>query len=148
MKLDLSKPYDLQKAKSRFEKLCEKKAKIELTEFVDKGKTPNQHRYVHVCFGIMADHLGYSLESIKQKFKRMFADEYHTEGAYEENGEWFIKSFANGPEDDKRIFNKEQTTAFIEWLRMKAAELDIDIPDAETYRIYRFEIEKELEHIL
>ncbi len=148
MKLDLSKPFDLNKAKLRFYKLCQKGAKIELTEFLETSKTPSQHRYVHACFGILADHLGYRLESIKQKYKRMFAEEYPDLGLYEDNGEWFIKSFADGSESDKRVYNKKESSAFIEWMIMKASEMDIDLPDAETYRIYRFEIEKELQHIL
>jgi hypothetical protein len=135
MKLDLSKSFDLNKATLYFEKLKEKNAKIELKEF-RQSRSLSQNSYLHVCFTILSDATGYTIEEIKTITKR----EYGSFMVYEVKGNKFLRSTST--------LNTLEMTSFIEWLRHFANDqLGAYIPTSEEYLQSEFEISKQLEHI-
>ncbi len=63
--------------------LCEK-CKSELPE----SRTIQQNKFLHVCFGILAEHSGYSLNQIKILLKKEFGyynDEYIRNNMHDKN---------------------------------------------------------------
>ncbi len=151
MKLDLSNTFERKKAEARFSKLCEKGAKIELTEFRPNTKSPNIHKYAHVCISLFGGYLGYTLKEAKDLFKKQFAKEYPEMGTYTKNGNVFLKSFENGQDDDPRLFHREECEKFIDWLREFANDHGYYIPSSDEYNkseTLQWEIEKELQHFM
>jgi len=151
MKLDLSNPFERKKAEARFSKLCEKGAKIELTEFRPNTKSPNIHKYAHVCIDLFGGYLGYKSKSAKEFFKREFASAFPEIATYKENGQTFIKSFQNGRDDDETLFHREECETFIDWIRETANDHGYYIPSSDEYNkseTLQWEIEKELQHFM
>lgn len=140
MKLDLSTEFDQNKARTRLETLIQRGAKIELKEFIPV-RSLEHHRYAHKCIEIFfTKELGYTVDEGKQKAKMLFAQEYDW-ATYEVNGDRFFKSFAMTGDNDK-IFNREETTIFIDWLRNLANEHGTYIPTPDEYFMHQWEIEK------
>jgi hypothetical protein len=70
MILDLSKQFDIERAKTYFNKLIEKRVKIELCEKREK-RTINQNSLCHLWYRVFADHIGeLSYENCKRDVKR------------------------------------------------------------------------------
>jgi len=135
MKLDLSQSFDLNKGALYFEKLKDKQAKIELKEFRQSRSIP-QNSYLHVCFTILANETGYTIEEIKSITKREFGSFM----VYEKNGHKFLRSTAH--------LDTLEMTEFIDWLRQFASDqLGCYIPTSEEYLVSQFEINKQLEHV-
>ena len=74
MKLDLSKPFDLQRAKEYFNKLVESESKIELKKYSPK-RSLSQNAYLHVLFQVYCLRNGLynrTSQSINEKAFRFF----------------------------------------------------------------------------
>lgn len=131
MKLDLSKPYDKNKAENRFKVLLDEGAKIELTKIRHK-RTCKQNAYLHVCIDLIALELGYTSDQmkviLKQECKFM---------QYEKNGYVFLRR--------TRDMDTKELGEFIDWIVNFAGVQGIIIPSSEDYIKYRFEIDKEIE---
>ena len=135
MKLDLSNSFDCNKANSYLTKLIDKKAKIELKEF-RPSRSLTQNKYIHVCFGILADATGYTIEEMKIVTKR----EFQSFMIYEKNGVKFLRSTAD--------LDSLEMTMFIDWLREFANDqLGAYIPTPEEYMMSEFELLKNLERV-
>ena len=135
MKLDLSKSFDVNKANSYFEKLIEKKARIELKEFRAK-RSLSQNAYLHVCFGFIAKNSGYTIEESKVITKREFGSFM----IYEKEKFKFLRSTAD--------LDKLEMTSFIEFLRMFANDnLGVYIPTPEEFIENEFDILKQLQNV-
>lgn len=131
MKLDLKKQFDLNKAITRFKLLCDKKAKIELTEVRSK-RTVRQNSYLHVCISLFAIEVGNNLDEMKTDLKREC--EFMR---YEKNGNSYLKR--------TRDMDTKELTEFIEWIRTFAGKQGLYIPSSEEYIMNRFEIDREIE---
>ena len=134
MKLDLSIAFDNNKAKAYFDKLMDSKSKIELKEFKPK-RTVSQNKYLHVCFTIVANETGYTVEEAKTVLKR----EHGAFMVYEKEGNKFLRSTAT--------LDTLEMTMFIDWLRRFAMDHGYYIPTPEEFLQSQFEIEKELQYI-
>lgn len=134
MKLDLSKPYDLNRARQYFNKLIKKGAKVELKEYRNQ-RSLSQNAYLHVLFTIIANDTGYTVEEAKTAIKRRCDFMIYTK-----NTEKFLRSTTD--------LDTKEMTDFIDWLRLfSMEELDVYLPTPDEYLQGQFEIEKELEHV-
>ena len=135
MKLDLSNSFDKNKAQTRFEKLVEKGARIELKEFRG-SRNLSQNAYIHVCFTIVADEMGDTIYNTKQILKNQF-------GSFMLDvrpGLTLLRSTAD--------LNKEEISQFIDWIRdFSENTLACYIPTSEEYIANRFEIDRQLQHV-
>lgn len=130
MKLDLSKQIDLNKAKTRFEQLVEKGAKIELKEIRPTRSLP-QNSYLHVCLSLYGIHFGYTLNEAKTDLKRNYGL------VYEKGGKKYLRSTAN--------LDSKELTQFIEYIRDVAGQNGCYIPTSEEYLQNKFAIDREIE---
>ena len=130
MKLDLSKQIDLNKAKTRFEQLVEKGAKIELKEIRPTRSLP-QNSYLHVCLSLYGIHFGYTLNEAKTDLKRNYGL------VYEKCGKKYLRSTAN--------LDSKELTEFIEYIREVAGQNGCYIPTSEEYLQNKFAIDREIE---
>lgn len=130
MKLNLSKPFDLNKAETRFKILRDKGAKIELTEIRPK-RTIRQNSYLHVVISLFAIEIGNNLDEMKTDLKR--ACEFMR---YTKNGNQYLKR--------TRDMNTQELTEFIEWIRDYAGKQGLYIPTADEYIMHQFEIDKNI----
>ena len=131
MLLDLKLEFDREKFKKRCEKLLDEKAKIELTEKLEKRSLVH-NAYCHVCISIFCIEIGLTLEEGKTHLKRKC--EFMR---YEKNGEVFLKRSSK--------LDSKQMSEWIEWLRNYAGMQDIEIPSPEDYRRNWVEYEKQIE---
>ena len=129
--LDLSKAFDVNKSDAYYQKLKDKKAKIELT---DKGnkRSINQNSYLHVCIAIYSIHFGNTLEESKTDLKR----ECHFM-KYTKNDNVYLKS--------TRKFTSKELTDFIDWIRNFSSINGCYIPTVKEYETNSFEIDKEIQ---
>jgi hypothetical protein len=135
MKLDLSQPFDLQRAKEYFNKLVESESKIELKKYSPK-RSLSQNAYLHVLFQYIALETGYTTEQAKVLMKRRFGS-FMVETI---NGEKFLVSTA--------CLDSSQLTQFIDFIRQYASEeMEIYLLSADDYKFNRFEVEKELQGV-
>lgn len=135
MKLDLSQPFDLQRAKEYFKKLIESESKIELKKYSPK-RSLSQNAYLHVLFQYIALETGYTTEQAKVLMKRRFGS-FMVETI---NGEKFLVSTAS--------LDSSQLTQFIDFIRQYASEeMEIYLLSADDYKFNRFEVEKELQGV-
>jgi len=130
MKLDLSKEFDVNKAKVYFNKLLSNNKKIELKE-IQLNRTVTQNAYLHVCIALFAIEFGYTIDEAKTLLKRecnfMF---------YEKNNVLFLKLTRN--------MLTGELTKFIEWIRNYSSNEGCYIPTADEYKDNRFEIDKHI----
>lgn len=131
MKLDLSKSFDLNRAKLYFKKLSEEGKQIELKE-VRKVRTLSQNRYCHVCICLFAIEFGYSAEEAKTHLKRECESM-----RYQKGNEVFLRR--------TRDMDTKELTIFIEWIRTYASKQSCYIPGADEYLAQQFEIDKEID---
>ena len=131
MKLDLNKPFDLNKFKAYQDKLILKKAKIELKELRDK-RTLRQNSYLHILFSLYAIEFGYTLAEAKTFLKRK--SDLLT---YEKSGDKFLRSTAD--------LNTKELTTFIDWIRTFAGVNGCYLPTSEEYIQQSFEIDKDID---
>ncbi len=135
MKLDLSQPFDLQRATEYFKKLVESKSKIELKKYSPK-RSLSQNAYLHVLFGYIALDTGYTIEQAKVLMKRRFGS-FMVEVV---QGDKFLVSTAS--------LDSSQLTQFIDWIRQYASEeMEIYLLTADDFKFNRFEVEKELQGV-
>jgi len=104
--------------------LCEK-CKSELPE----SRTIQQNKFLHVCFGILAEHSGCSLNQIKILLKKEFG--YYNEVLNKKTGEVLIeyKSTAN--------MTKKEFSEFTEQVINFAGSHGVNIPPVEDYLYYK-----------
>ena len=130
MKLDLSKPFDLNRANLYYTKLKTDGSKIEL-KVVRESRTLKQNAYLHVCITLFAIEFVYTIEESKTHLKR--ACDFMR---YEKNEELFLKR--------TRDLDTKDLTTFIEWIRVHSAQEGCYIPTSEEYINQRFEIDKQI----
>lgn len=133
MKLDLSKDFDINKARTRLESLISKGSKIELRE-VTKPRTRDQNAYFHVCMAILGDYAGYTIDEMKIIIKDQL--EFMT---YEKNGHRFYVSTAD--------LDKELFTKLIDFTRSFGENHGCYIPTPDQYYHDKFYYDKELQHM-
>ena len=139
MKYNLSSTIDQQRAILRLETLIKRGAKIELKEFQPIRSMP-QHRYAHKCIEIFfVKELGYTMDEGKIVAKQLFAQD-NDWSTYTIGEHTFFKSFGMSGDVDK-LFNKEETMVFIEWIRNLANEHGTYIASAEDYLVHQWEID-------
>lgn len=131
MKYDLSKDFDVNRFRSRAEKLIKDKRRVDLTE-TRPVRTIHQNKYLHVCINLFAIHFGYTLEEAKTHLKRSCG--FMT---YDKNGETFLTGTST--------LNTLELTKFIDWIRTYSHDNGCYIPTAEEYIVHQFDIEKEIE---
>lgn len=131
MKFDTSKPFDKNKAITRFKLLLDKGANIELSE-IKPRRTVRSNAYLHVCISLCAIEWGNTLDEQKTDLKR--ACEFMR---YEKNGKSYLKR--------TRDLDTKQLGEFIEWIRNYAGQEGLYIPTSEEYIMHQFEIDKEIE---
>lgn len=86
-------------------------------------RTLDQNAYLHVCISIFAINTGYTLSEAKSFLKRQ-CDFMH----YVKNDMIF--------EVETHKQKVSETKDFISWIKNYAGMQGIDIPDAETYKVY------------
>lgn len=130
MKLNLSNPLDQQKALTYLNHLVEKREKIEIRK-IQKPRTINQNKYLHVCLKYFEEATGYTTNEAKDLLCE------HSGFTYEKNGHRFRKSTSD--------LTKEEMMEFIEFVRNFCHDnLGIYVPNSQEYMLNQFEIEKEL----
>jgi hypothetical protein len=128
MLLDLSNEYELKKAESYFNKLVLSKKKIEIKVHNNK-RSISLNAYLHVCLTLFAIEYGYTLEESKTLLKRLCG--FMT---YEKNGLKFLKKTSK--------LDNAECSKFVEWIRNYASQQGLYIPDAEEYKLNKFNIDK------
>jgi type IV secretory pathway VirJ component len=131
MKLNLSNPFDKNKAIVYFNKLIEKKAKIELSE-INQARSLSANAYMHVCIALMSIEWGNTLDEQKTDLKRA-CNFMH----YEKNGKRYLKR--------TRDLDSRECVEFIEFIRNYAAIQGLYIPTSEEYLYNKFDIDREIE---
>jgi len=116
--------FDLNKAFEELKAITDYSKSKTLT-FEDNAplRSLSQNAYLHVCISIFAIETGWTLSEAKDLLKDL-CDFAH----YEKNGHYFLKETSK--------MNSKELTDFIEWIRNYAGMNGINIPDAETYKIY------------
>lgn len=131
MKLDLNKPFDLNKFKSYCDKLILKRSKVELKELRDK-RTVKQNSYLHVIISLYAIEFGYTLTEAKTYLKRE-----SRQLTYEKNSIKFLRSTAD--------LNGKEMTDFIDWIRNHSSVNGCYLPTSEEYLSNSFQIDKDID---
>jgi hypothetical protein len=119
MRYDTKNANEIELLRKRVDWLIEKGKLVELKE-ARKSRSLDQNAYFHLCVGIWADDVGYTIEEAKTVIKRELG--YY----YEKNGQKFLESTANM--DTKRM--AELTDKFRLW---SSAEFGIYLPEPEEY---------------
>ena len=133
MKYDLSKPFDINKAKSRFQKLVEKRAKIEIKEY-KALRSLSQNSYWHLACGILGDYAGYTIDEMKIILKDQL--DFMT---YEKNGHKFYKSSAE--------LDTAEFTKLVDFTRAFGDQHGCYIPTPDEMTTQRFEVEQSIQHL-
>lgn len=135
MKLDLSIEYQKSRFIAYVQKLLDKEAKVELKEYRPQ-RSLSQNAYLHVCFGLIAQETGFTIEEAKTVLKREFGSFL----VYEKKGTKFLRSTAD--------LDTKEMTNFIDWLRSFAMDqLGVYLPTPEEHISCAFELEKQLENV-
>lgn len=121
---------EVKKAKQYFNKLLTSYSKFELSKITPK-RTLKLNSYLHVCINIYAIEFGYTLKEAKTYLKRICPFM-----VYEKNGQKFLKETSK--------MNSQECSEFIEWVRNYSAQEGLYIPDAEEYKLNKFNIDKEI----
>lgn len=140
MKLDLNKPFDLNKAKTRFKLLCEKGAKIELTEVMPK-RSVSTNAYQHALFSLYGMEFGERREYVKQVIFKI-----------EANREIFIREHTN--EDTGEIttylastseLDQKEASLAIDRFRDLSSQRGLYLPTGQEYLEAKFYIDQQIE---
>lgn len=118
MKYDLSNTLDLNKFKTRIDKLISAGKLIELKEIFPK-RTLDQNAYIHVLFGLFGIEYGLTLDESKQLIKGLLLK-------YEKRGKEFVKQTSK--------LDKLEMTRFIDKFRMFSSEQGCYLPTPDEYR--------------
>lgn len=130
MKLDLSIPFDRNKAETYFKKLMEEKARVEIKKHVSK-RTNLQNAYWHVACTILSNETGCTLPEIKKIIKDHLEFMVYTKGGHQ-----FYRSSAD--------LDKEEFINLINFTRDFGESHGYYIPTPEEYYESQFEIERQL----
>ena len=125
-------PLELKKANTYYEKLVSGGFKFELKKIIKK-RSLSINSYLHVCLSIYAIEFGYTLIESKTYLKRTCPFM-----VYEKNGQKFLKETSK--------MNNQECAEFVEWVRNYSAKQGLYIPDAEEYKLNRYEIDKEIKN--
>ena len=128
MKLDLSNPFDKNKAITYLDKLIQRSARIELREFKAK-RTIDQNSYFHVCCKLLGDYAGYTVDEMKIIIKDQL--EWMS---YMKNGHRFYRSSSD--------LDKGEFTNLIEFTRQFGQEHGCYLPTSEEFINHQFELMK------
>lgn len=130
MYLNLKNETDIKKAETYLNKLIDNKKKIELKE-IAKLRSLNLNSYLHVCITLYAIHFGYTLYEAKIYLKRecMFM-------VYDKKGVKYLKQTSK--------LDNSECSKFVEWIRNLASQNGCYIPDAEEYKLNKYNIDKEI----
>lgn len=131
MKLDLNKPFDLNKFKAYYNKLILKRCKVELKELRDT-RTVKQNSYLHVIISLYAIEFGYTLAESKTYLKRECKQLTYTKNNFK-----FLQSTAD--------LNSKEMTDFIDWIRTHSAVNGCYLPTSKEYLDNSFEIDKDID---
>ena len=131
MKYDLTNDFDINKAKTYFNKMLESKKNIELKE-VRKVRGIKHNAYTHVCITLFAIYFGYTLDEAKTHLKRN-CDFMR----YEKSGELFLKKTS--------LMDSKEISLFIEWIRNYSANKGCYIPNSTEYLTNKFNIDREID---
>ena len=131
MKYNLENSFDVERAKTYFNKLLSDKSKIEIIKNREV-RTIKQNAYLHVCITLFGINFGYTIEEAKTHLKRTC--NFMT---YEKNNEKFLRKTSE--------LDTLELTVFIDWIRNYSSDNGCYIPDANEYLMNKFEIDKEIE---
>lgn len=123
---------ELKKANAYYKKLVDSKSKFELRKIIPK-RSISLNSYLHVCISIYAIEYGYTLEEAKTYLKRICPFM-----VYEKNGQKFLKETSK--------MNNLECSDFVEWIRNYSAQNGLYIPEAEEYRLNKYEIDKQIDN--
>ena len=129
---DLSKIYDMNRAKKKLDALIASNKVVELTE-KKKKRTISQNSYMHVLFSIYGMETGYTAAEAKTVLKR----ECSNLMVYETNGEKFLKGTSE--------LSKDECQRFIDWVINFAAMQGVHLPSPDEYIENQHEIQIELD---
>lgn len=134
MLLDLSKPFDVNKASTYFEKLKKDGAKIELRKILPV-RSIDANSYLHVCIAIFSDSTGYTREEVLELMSHQIPE---------------IMRYDKGDHNFRRsttTFNSKEMSVLIELIRRIAREeLGVYIPDSQEYLISKFQIDGDIQN--
>lgn len=122
---------ELKKANTYYKKLVDRKSKFELRKIIPK-RSISLNSYLHVCISIYAIEYGYTLKEAKTYLKRICPFMI-----YEKNGQKFLKETSK--------MNNLECSDFVEWIRNYSAQNGLYIPEAEEYRLNKYEIDKQID---
>lgn len=122
---------ELKKANTYYKKLVDSKSKFELRKIIPK-RSISLNSYLHVCISIYAIEYGYTLKEAKTYLKRICPFM-----VYEKNGQKFLK-------ETSKMDNLE-CSDFVEWIRNYSAQNGLYIPEAEEYKLNKYEIDKQID---
>jgi len=123
---------ELKKANAYYKKLVDSKSKFELRKIIPK-RSISLNSYLHVCISIYAIEYGYTLEEAKTYLKRICPFM-----VYEKSGQKFLKETSK--------MNNLECSDFVEWIRNYSAQNGLYIPEAEEYRLNKYEIDKQIDN--
>jgi hypothetical protein len=129
MKLKL--PDMLEKFNFYVTKLQKYEGTIELKK-IQRPRTLQQNKYLHVCISVFAIETGYTLDEAKTLLKRECGFM-----VYEKRGQKFLKNTSD--------MDTKELTDFIEWIRNYAGANNIYIQSSEDYLRNWEEIEHTIE---
>lgn len=131
MKYDLANTYELNSARTYFDRLVKDKRVIELIRVTEK-RTLQQNKYVHVLFSLWAIEYGYNMTEAKTIVKRQCPWM-----RYEKNGDQFLRSTAD--------MTTDELGQFIDWFRNWSADNGYYLPSAEEYLANQYRIDNDIE---
>jgi len=137
MLLDLSREFDIKRAKDYFDKLITDQSKIEIKK-VRKTRSLDQNRYFHLCVKFFCAETGYTIKEAKT----LLAREFGSFMIYETNGNKFIRSTSD--------LNTQEMTQYIDWIRNVACyeNLGVYVMTPDEYITHQFDIDKEFQHVI
>ena len=131
MLIDPQNNLELKKAKMYFNKLISSGSKFELKKIIPK-RSISLNSYLHVCISIYAIEYGYTVKEAKTYLKRVCPFM-----VYEKNGNKFLKETSK--------MDNQECSDFVEWIRNYSAQNGLYIPDAEEYKLSKYEIDKQID---
>ena len=121
---------DIKRGEHYFQKLIEGKTPFEIKKIIKK-RSLSINAYMHVCITLYAIHFGYTLIESKTYLKRMCPFMIYTN-----KGQKFLKETSK--------MNNQECAEFVEWIRNFSSQNGCYIPDAEEYKLNKFNIDKEI----
>ena len=133
MKYDLSIPSDCKDFKNDVSKHLESRCIVELKK-KREARTIDQNSYLHVLLGVLALEFGYTIEEVKQVFKKKRKDLF----TYKKNGYTFTRGTSG--------LNTFECSQFTDWLIEWAnVNYGIRLMTPEEYKENRRAIDRDIE---